>query len=144
MLAMAIHATNQSVAYFLAGMEILRITLLDWTFQTHYFGPSPTQIAVVLEGHLNGRGYPGYNYQEPLCFAYLDKVLQTLALSELAYKPLHRAGPQCGGVRRAVKKGGTLGACLHQHPPLSQPIPAPNCALCTNPKAARGRFFLPK
>lgn len=168
-LAMAINAFSQGVAYFHAGTEILRsksldrnsydsgdwFNRLDWTYQTNFFGTGlppkadnveswplmrplladtrlrptpadiaftrdafkdllairagstllrlrtaadiqqrlrlpntgPTQNAVVLAGHLNGRGYPGANYQELLYVINVDKVTQTVTLPELAGKP---------------------------------------------------------
>jgi pullulanase/glycogen debranching enzyme len=168
MLAMAINAFSQGVAYFHAGGDILRsksmdrnsfdsgewFNRLDWTYQTNYFGtglppkadngeswtlmqpllvdpnlrPAPADIAlardvfkdllairssstlfrlrtaddirqrlnfpntgptqnpVVLVGHLNGRGYPGANFNELLYFINVDKMPQTITLPEQAGK----------------------------------------------------------
>ena len=47
----------------------------------------PTQNAVVLVGHLNGRGYAGANFSELLYFINVDKVAHTIALPEQAGKP---------------------------------------------------------
>ncbi len=167
-LAMAINAFSQGVAYFHAGTEILRsksmdrnsydsgdwFNRLDWTYQTNYFGtglppkadngtswplmqplladpnlrPSPADIAfardafqdllairasttlfrlrtaadiqqrltfpntgpaqnpLVLVGHLDGRGYPGANFQEVLYFVNVDKVAQGIELPDQANK----------------------------------------------------------
>ena len=167
-LAMAINAFSQGVAYFHAGTEILRsksldrnsydsgdwFNRLDWTYQTNYFGTGlppkadnfdswplmrplladanlrptpadiafardafndllamrasstlfrlrtatdirqrltlpntgPTQNAVVLVGHLNGRGYPSANFSELLYFINVDKVAHTISLPEQSGK----------------------------------------------------------
>ncbi len=179
MLGVAITALSQGVAYFHAGIDVLRsksmdrnsfdsgdwFNRLDWTYQTNYFGtglppkgdngaswalmqpllanaalrPTPTDIAfardvtrdllairastsllrlrtaddirqrlrfpntgpgqnpVVLVGHLNGKGYPGANFNELLYLINVDKVAHAITLPELdtkayALHPVQAAG----------------------------------------------------
>jgi pullulanase len=197
MLAMAVNAFSQGIAYYHAGGDILRsksmdrnsfdsgdwFNRLDWTYQTNFFGtglppkadngeswplmrpllsnpslrPSPadialargmfndmlsirasstlfrlrtaddiqqrltfpntgpTQNAVVLVGHINGRGYLGAVYQELLYFINVDKVPQEVTLADQVGKtyqlhPVQAASTAVDGrVRNDARFDSTTG-----------------------------------
>jgi pullulanase len=71
-----------------ASSTLLRLrTAADIQQRLRFPNTGPTQNAVVLAGHLNGRGYPGANFQELLYVINVDKVTQTITLPDLAGKP---------------------------------------------------------
>jgi pullulanase len=189
MLGVAITALSQGIAYFHAGIDVLRsksmdrnsfdsgdwFNRLDWTYQTNYFGtglppkgdngaswalmqpllanaallPTPADIAfardvsrdllairastsllrlrsapdirqrltfpnsgpgqnpVVLVGHLDGKGYPGANFNDLLYLINVDKLAHTIALPEHANKAyaLHPVQAASTGADARVRDG---------------------------------------
>ena len=198
LLAAAINAFSQGVAYYHAGIDTLRsksmdrnsydsgdwFNRIDWTYRSNHFGtglppqqdnggnwpiiapllanpaiaPTPAdirwtrdafrdllrirasstlfrlrtadeiaqrlrfhntgsaQMATVLAGHLDGRGYPGARFRELLYFVNVDKVPQSLAIAAEAGKryrlhPVHRehdAGDRRAPQARYVRQSGTF------------------------------------
>ena len=84
-----------------ASTTLLRLrTAADIQERLRFLNTGPGQNPVVLAGHvqgqINGKSYPGANFQELLYFINVDKVPQTLTLPQEAGKayrlhPVHTA-----------------------------------------------------
>jgi pullulanase/glycogen debranching enzyme len=61
-------------------------TAADIAQRLSFPNTGPTQNAVVLVGHLDGRGYPGADFSELLYFINVDKVAQDITLPDQAGK----------------------------------------------------------
>jgi pullulanase/glycogen debranching enzyme len=71
-----------------SSSTLLRLrTAVDVQQRLTFPNTGPAQNAVVLVGHLDGRGYPGANFSELLYFINVDKVPQTITLPEQTGKP---------------------------------------------------------
>ena len=80
-----------------ASTTLLRLrTAADIQERLSFRNVGPSQNPVVQVGHLDGKSYPGANFQELLYFINVDKVAQTLSLPQEAGKayrlhPVHTA-----------------------------------------------------
>ncbi len=80
-----------------ASSTLFRLRTADEIVQRLQFhNTGSAQVATVLAGHLDGRGYPGARFGELLYFVNVDKVPQSLTIAAEAGKryrlhPVHRA-----------------------------------------------------